>query len=174
MEPADDRAPLSRAFAPAVFALLLLATVGAFAYAQRLKREPLILDKVTFGHAFVTADGRVRHLTAFSPNGDCLADNGRIRFRVTRSDHANVQIVDPDGKLVRTLARDRFLKRYRFATFHWDGRDRFGKRAPPGRYKLRVVLIGQERTLTPGGTLRLHLVKPKPNGCRRAGRGQGG
>jgi hypothetical protein len=174
VEPADDRAPLIRALAPVVFALLLLATVGAFAYAQRLKREPLILDKVTFGHAFVTANGRVKHATAFSPNGDCLADNGRIRFRVTRSDRAKVQIVDTDGKLVRTLARDRFLKRYRFAAFHWDGRDRFGRPVPPGRYKLRVVLIGQDRALAPGGTLRLHLVEPKPNGCRRAGKGQGG
>ena len=174
MEPADDRAPLTRALAPFVFALLLVATVGAFAYAQRLKREPLILDKVTLGRTFVTSDGRVRHVTAFSPNGDCLADNARIRFRVTRSDRANVQIVDPDGRLVRTLARDRFLKRYRFATFHWDGRDRFGRRASPGRYKLRVVLTGQDRTLTAGGTLRLHLVEPRRNGCRRAGKGQGG
>ena len=174
MEPADDRAPLPRAIAPVVFALLLIATVAAFAYAQRLKREPLILDKVTLGHAFATPGGRIKHITAFSPNGDCLADNGRIRFRVTRSDRANVQIVDPDGVLVRTLARNRFLKRYQFATFHWDGRDRFGKPAPPGRYKLRVVLIGQDRALTPGGTLRLHQVKPKANGCRRAGRGQGG
>ena len=174
MEPADDREPLTRAIAPVVFALLLLATVGAFAYAQRLKREPLILDKVTFGHAFVTADGRVKRVTSFSPNGDCLADNARIRFRVTRSDRAKVQIVDPDGRLVRTLARERFVKRYRFATFHWSGRDRSGKRAPPGRYKLRVTLIGQDRVLSPGGTLRLHRVEPKPNGCRRARGGQGG
>ncbi len=165
--------PLTRAVAPVVIALLAVATLGAFVYAQRLKREPLILDKVTLGRALVTPDGRIKHVTAFSPNGDCLADNARIRFRVTRSDRANVQIVDPDGRLVRTLVRDRFLKRYRFATFHWDGRDRFGRRAPPGRYKLRVVLTGQDRALTPGGTLRLHRVEPGPNGCRRARKGQG-
>ncbi len=174
MEPADDRAPLTRVLGPVVFALLVLATVGAFAYAQRLKREPLILDKVTLGHAFVAADGRIKRVTAFSPNGDCRADNARIRFRVTRSDRAKVQIVDPDGRLVRTLARNRFLKRYRFATFHWGGRTRLGEAAPPGRYKLRVVLLGQDRTLTPGGTLRLHLVEPKPGGCRRAAMGQVG
>ena len=174
MEPADDRAPLTRAIAPVVFALLVLATVAAFAYAQRLKREPLILDKVTFGHAFVTRTARVKHVTAFTPNGDCLADNGRIRFRVTRSDRANVQIVDPDGRLVRTLARDRFLKRYRFFDLPL-GRPRPLRQARrrPGRYKLRVDLIGQDRALTPGGTLRLHLVEPKPNGCRRATRGAG-
>jgi hypothetical protein len=173
VEPPDDRAPLTRVLGPVVFALLVLATVGAFAYAQRLKREPLILDKVTFGHTLVTPDGRVKRVTAFSPNDDCLADNARIRFRVTRSDRAKVQIVDPDGRLVRTLARDRFVKRYRFSTFHWGGRTRFGTAAPPGRYKLRVVLLGQDRTLTPGGTLRLHVVAPKPNGCRRAGKEPG-
>ncbi len=145
--------------------MLLLATIGAFAYAQRLKREPLILDKVTLGRTVVTTGGRVKRIAAFSPNGDCRADFARIRFRVTRSDRANVQIVDPDGRLVRTLARNRFLKRYRFWTFHWSGRGRDGRVAPPGRYKLRVILLGQDRTLIPGGTLRLHLVKPRPGGC---------
>ena len=38
-----------RARAPAlVFALLVLATLAAFAWAQRLKRDPLVLDQVTF------------------------------------------------------------------------------------------------------------------------------
>lgn len=173
MESPDDPAPPTRVLGPVVVALLVLATVAAFAYAQRLKREPLILDKVTLGHTIVTADGRVKRVTAFSPNGDCLADNARIRFRVTRSDRANVQIVDPDGRLVRTLARNRFVKRYRFSTFRWAGRTRFGTAAPPGRYKLRVVLLGQDRTLTPGGTLRLHAIEARPNGCRRAGKEQG-
>ena len=31
-----------------VFALLVLATLAAFAWAQRLKRDPLVLDRVTF------------------------------------------------------------------------------------------------------------------------------
>ena len=31
-----------------VFALLVLATVAAFAWAQRVKRDPLVLDRVTF------------------------------------------------------------------------------------------------------------------------------
>lgn len=157
-----------------MFVLLLVATIAAFAYAQRLKREPLILDKVTLGRTFVTADGRVKRITAFSPNGDCRADNARIRFRVTRSDRANVQIVDPDGRLVRTLARNRFLKRYRFSTFHWGGRTKDGEAAPPGRYKLRVILLGQDRTLTPGGTLRLHVLSPRPGGCEHPGKEPGG
>jgi hypothetical protein len=148
-----------RFLAPAVVGLLAIATIGAFTHAQRLKREPLILDKVTFG----TRDTR----GSFTPNGDCINEFGRIRFRITRSDRANVEIVDPDGHLVRILARDRFLKRYRFFVFHWNGRDENGAKVAPGRYKLRLVLIGEHRSLTPGGRLRVHRATRRPGACRR-------
>ena len=136
-----------------VFALLVISTLAAFAWSQRLKRDPLVLDKVSFG----TTVSR-----AFTPNRDCRFDRIRIRFRVTRSDNANVQIVKPGGKLVVTLARDEFLKRYRFFTFYWDGRSREAGGAPPGRYKLRVKLLGQDRTLVPGGVMKLHRAPRKP------------
>ena len=71
-----------------VFALLVLATLAAFAWSQRVKRDPLVLDRVTFG----TPVSR-----ALTPNRDCRFDRERIRFRVTRSDHAVVQIVKPGG-----------------------------------------------------------------------------
>ncbi|HEX6228591.1 MAG TPA: hypothetical protein VFZ41_03910 [Solirubrobacterales bacterium] len=140
-----------------VFALLVIATVAAFAWSQRLKRDPLVLDRVTFG----TPASR-----AFTPNGDCRFDRIRIRFRVTRSDRAHVQVIKPGGKLIVTLARDRYLKRYRFFTFYWDGRVRNDGLAPPGRYKLRVKLLGQDRTLVPGGVMRLHEAPRRPTpGC---------
>jgi hypothetical protein len=144
-----------------VVSLLAVATVGAFAYAQRLKREPLILDKVTFGTKKTRG--------AFTPNGDCVNDHGRVRFRITRSDRADVEITDPDGRLVRTLAADRFLKRYRFFVFHWDGLTDEGTLAEPGRYKLRLALLEQDRELTPGGSLRLHRAARDRAGCRVAG-----
>jgi hypothetical protein len=136
-----------------VFSLLVLATVAAFAWSQHLKRDPLVLDRVTFG----TAASR-----SFTPNGDCRFDKIRIRFRTTISDTGDVQVVKPGGKLIVTLARDTFLKRYSFHTFYWDGRTRNDGTAPPGRYKLRVKLLGQERTLVPGGVMRLHRVPGKP------------
>lgn len=157
--------PWPRYLAPAIVGFLVVATIGAFAYAQRLKREPLVLDRVTLG--VPTKPGRTG---AFTPNGDCVFDNARIRFRITRSDRAYVQIIDPDGELVRTLARDRYLKRYRFFTFHWDGRTETGALASPGRYKLRVVLLDEDRSLRPGGALLLHSVPPrKPRRCGRSG-----
>lgn len=144
-----------RSLSPAaiVFALLVLATVAAFAYAQRVKRDPLVVDRVSFG---VGGD------TAFTPNGDCSNDKIRIRFRTTVSDHGNVQIVKPGGRVVVTLARDVFLKRYTFHTYYWDGRQRGGGTAPGGRYKLRVTLLGQDRVLVAPGTIHLHEVPPKP------------
>jgi hypothetical protein len=146
-----------------VFVLLVAATVAAFAWSQRLKRDPLVLDRVTFG----TAASR-----SFTPNGDCRFDRIRIRFRVTKSDQGDVQIVKPGGRLIVTLARDDFLKRYSFHTFYWDGRMREDGLADPGRYKLRVKLLGQDRTLVPGGVMRLHRSPSRPaKGCAKGQRG---
>lgn len=145
--------PRGEAWAALVFALLVLATVAAFAWSQRLKRDPLVLDRVTFG----TPASR-----SFTPNGDCRFDQERIRFRTTQSDRGTVQVVKPGGKLIVTLARDTYLKRYHFHTFYWDGRTRNDGIAPPGRYKLRVKLLGQERVLVPPGTIRLHRAQGDP------------
>ncbi len=147
--------PRGEAWAALVFALLVFATVAAFAWSQRLKRDPLVLDRVTFG----TPTSR-----SFTPNGDCRFDRARIRFRTTQSDRGTVQVVKPGGKLIVTLARDTYLKRYHFHTFYWDGRTRGDGIAPPGRYKLRVKLLGQERVLVPPGTIRLHRAKRNPAG----------
>jgi hypothetical protein len=153
-----------------VFALLVLATVAAFAWAQRLKRDPLVLDRVTF-IAVPRIHPKAPPVHGFTPNGDCHFDRERIRFRVTQSDHATVQVVKPGGKVVVTLARDRFLKRYHFFTFYWDGRQRGGGIAPPGRYKLRVKLLDQERNLVPPGVIRLHRAPRQPLGkCAPAAR----
>lgn len=151
-----------------VFALLVLATIAAFAWSQQRKRDPLVLDRVSF-RAVPYEHVDDQPVRAFTPNGDCRFDRFRIRFRITQSDHGNVQIVKPGGKLVVTLARDTYLKRYRFFTYYWNGRQRSpGKdgrmppgQAPPGRYKLRVKLLGQDRTLVPGGVMRLHRLARK-------------
>jgi hypothetical protein len=76
-----------------VFALLVLATVAAFAWAQRVKRDPLVLDKVTF---VGTPNPHPKHpVHSFTPNGDCRFDLMRIRFRTTQSDQGTVQVVTP-------------------------------------------------------------------------------
>lgn len=152
----DSRAPAI------VFALLVLATLAAFAYAQRVKRDPLVLDRVSFiGAPHVKGTERVH---AFTPNGDCRHDLMRIRFRTTVSGDGVVQVIRPGGRVVYTLARDEFLKRYTFHTYYWDGRQRGGGTARPGRYKLRVKFDG--RTLVTPGVIRLHRApKGKESRC---------
>jgi len=143
-----------------VFALLVLATLASFAWSQRLKRDPLVLDRATFVAVPIL---HPKHpVPGFTPNGDCRYDRMRIRFRTTQSDRGTVQVVKPGGKLIVTLARDADLKRYRFHTYYWDGRTRNDGIAPPGRYKLRVKLLGQERVLVPPGSMRLHLAQRNP------------
>jgi hypothetical protein len=157
--------PASR-WAGLVFALLVLATLAAFAWSQRLKRDPLVLDRVTFV-AVPRLHPKAPPPPGFTPNGDCRFDRIRIRFRTTQSDQGTVQVVKPGGKLVITLARDTYLKRYKFHTFYWDGRTRNDGIAPPGRYKLRVKLLDEERVLVPPGSMKLHRAKPNPTkGCR--------
>lgn len=152
-------------FAGVVFALLVAATLAAFAWSQRLKRDPLVLDRVSFV-AVPRLHPKSPPSHAFTPNGDCRHDRIRIRFRMTQSDQGNVQVVKPGGKLVVTLARDVFLKRYTYITYYWGGRMRGGRTAPPGRYKLRVKMLGEERTLVPGGAMKLHRASRHPlHGC---------
>src|SRR5215218_2012494 len=157
----DGRASVSPRAAAVVFAALVLATVAAFAYAQRLKRDPLVLDRVSFVGAPRGEKETPRH--SFTPNGDCRHDLMRIRFRTTISDQGMVQVIKPGGRVVFTLARDEFLKRYTFHTYYWDGRQRGGGTAPPGRYKLRVKL--GDRVLVTPGVIRLHRA-PKKGGSR--------
>lgn len=154
----------SKAWATTVFVLLVIATAAAFAWSQRLKRDPLVIDRVTFG----TPGHR-----SFTPNGDCKHDRIRIRFRTTQSDRGTVQVVKPGGRIVLTLDRDTYLKRYTFHTYWWDGRERSDGVAPPGRYKLRVKLLGLDRVLVAPGAIKLHLAARQPGFCsERAGDGR--
>lgn len=146
-----------------VFALLVLATIAAFAWSQRLKRDPLLIDNISFS----SGTGR-----AFIPTQGCRSDRERIRFRITTSDHATVQVIAPGGRLVRTIVRDRYLARYNFFSFYWNGRDVAGEPAPTGRYKLRVKLLTEERTLVPPGLIFLRRVPSKPlAACKKLPRG---
>lgn len=146
--------------AAVVFALLVLATLAAFAYSQRAKREPLVLDRVTF----IAPPHRkgTPKVHSFTPNGDCRRDRIRIKFRTTINGQGVVQVIKPGGRVVFTLDRDVFLKRYTFHRYFWDGRRRGGGTAKPGRYKLRVKL-GSDRTLVTPGAIRLH---PSPENAK--------
>lgn len=133
--------------AAVVFALLVVATLAAFAYAQRVKRDPLVVDRYSINGS---------RSNTFAPGSDCGKQTVRLKFRTTTSNHGTVEIIRPGGEIVAKLAHREFLKRYSFHTFHWDGRNEEGVIQPPGRYKLRVVLEDEERSLTLPGTIHLH------------------
>ena len=78
----------------AVFAALVVATVGAFFVTTRLKRSTPVIEQLTFRRSF-------------SPNGDGRFDAALFAFRLRRTDEVTVSIVNRDGDEVRTLARGR-------------------------------------------------------------------
>ena len=131
--------------AAVVFALLVVATLAAFAYAQRVKRDPLLVDRVGIGP---------RGSNYFTPPCDRI----KLKFRTTTSNDGTVEVIRPGGEIVAKLARHTFLKRYSYHTFFWDGMNEDGVVQPPGRYKLRVVLEDEGRSLTAPGTIRLQKV----------------
>lgn len=66
-----------------------------------------------------------------------------------RGDVVDVRIVDPAGRVVRTLpGSGRYLRVVRRRTFVWDGRTQDGAVAPDGRYEVQVTLAQQDRTVT--------------------------
>lgn len=145
---------------PILFGILVLATMAAFVHSQRLKTQPLILDKVRLG---IGMRGAV-----FTPNGDCKQDTIASRFRLTRRDVITVSIVTPDGEHVRTLHKDRPLRAYKFFKFWWDGLDDDGQVVATGPYKVRVQLTEHDRDLLLGGRLRVHrsAYRPGPH-CKK-------
>lgn len=144
-------------------ALLGIGTVLAFGYSQRLKREPLVVDRVEFRAAGATPDGPRR--TVFSPNGDCRRDRMTINFRTTKSDRADVEIIGPGGRPIRTLVRDRFFKRYREHRLVWDGRKDNGRVPRSGRYRVRITMHGLDRVLYLPGRIRLHDFPAEDSAC---------
>ena len=113
--------------AAVVFALLVVATVAAFAYAQREKRDPLLVDRVGIG---------AKESNAFTPPCERI----KLKFRTTTTNKGMVEVIRPGGEIVSVLAPHAFLKRYRYHTYHWDGRNDKGVLQPSGRYRLRVIL----------------------------------
>jgi flagellar hook assembly protein FlgD len=133
--------------AAVVFALLVVATLAAFAYAQRVKRDPLVVDRYSINGS---------KSNTLTPGSGCGQQTARLKFRTTTSNDGTVEIIRPGGEIVVKLASHEFLKRYTFHTFHWNGRNEDGVIQPPGRYKLRAILEDEERSLTLPGTIHLH------------------
>lgn len=143
--------------ATAVFAALVLATLGAFVIAQKLKSSPPVVVRPLWS-------------SVFSPRAD--PDSGkrrraRISFWIVRGDDLTISIVDDQGRIVRTLVDDERLEKKVRRTWWWDGRTDEGTIAPDGRYRVRVALIHQGRTFDlPDVSIRLDTRPPRPRVTR--------
>ena len=98
--------PLARA----VFALLVLACVGAFFVTQRLKHTP-------------TAVQRFELTPRFSPSRSGHVKAELISFKLAQPDHVTVSIENSVGDTVATLVHDWPLARYKQFWLGWNGRE---------------------------------------------------
>ena len=126
---------------------LLGGTAAAFAVTQGLKIEPSPIRAP-------------RIAKVFSPECDCPTRVAAIQFRLRKPDRVRLEIVDEDGKVVRTLVPGLRLRRGT-VSYTWNGRDDAGKFVPEGVYKPRVHLTGQHRTIDLPNEMRVDRTAPK-------------
>ena len=136
-------------FSRVVFLLLVGATFSAFFVAQELKSRPPVV-KVT------------RVTPFFSPDGDGRRDTSEISVVVKNPDEVTIAILDSEGERVRRLASNVSARRFRPVRVSWDGRDDAGRRLPDGRYRVRVGLRRQGRSVVSSKVIRLDTTPPSP------------
>ena len=130
----------------AAFVTLAAATIGAFFVIQHLKVSTPLL-----------AGFPAPYPAAINPiNGQICkgqVDHRRMRvsfYLLNRSDDVGVDIVDPSGALIDTLASGVHMtagRHPRRRLFVWNGRTSTGVVAPDGTYFVRVLLIHQNRSV---------------------------
>jgi hypothetical protein len=124
----------------AAFVALVVATVGAFFITQHLKVTTPLISAVSPPTAPV-----------IFPNGGGPAcpDSTSISFYLLhRADNVNVYVVNARDEVVRSLATEVPMGRKQRVAFTWRGHIDDGP-AAAGKYKFRVVLVHQRRTIDP-------------------------
>ena len=134
--------------AAVAFGVLLLATLGAFLLANRLKASEPEIEVI-------------RRDTSFSPNRDGRNESNTIVFRMKTSGSASVDVVDADGARLRRLRDAKRVRKGVSDQVTWDGRDDDGRVAPDGQYRLRFTLDG--RSLLAPRPFVIDTAAPKPS-----------
>jgi hypothetical protein len=126
---------------------LLGATAAAFAVTERLKleRSPITRTRVD---------------RVFSPVCECARDVAVISFVLRKADGVTVQLLDSDGRRVRTLVRDREEQRGR-VSYTWDGRNDADRIVEDGVYRPRVLLEEHGRTIVLPNPMRVDTKAPR-------------
>jgi FlgD Ig-like domain len=125
---------------------LLGATAAAFAVTERLKleRSPVTGTRVD---------------RIFSPVCDCARDVAAISFVLRRRETVTLTILDSNGRTVRTIVRKRREPAGR-VDYTWDGRDEFDRVVPEGRYRPRIQLERNGRTIVLPNPIRVDTTPP--------------
>jgi hypothetical protein len=131
------------------FAVLVLATLGAFVVTQKLKSSPPLVVRP---HIF----------SVFSPTPDARVTRARISFWIVNGDDVSVSIVDEEGQIVRRLVDGRYLPERKRLVLLWNGRIDDGRIARDGAYRVRVALIHQGRTIDLAQSIRVDTRRPRP------------
>jgi hypothetical protein len=128
-------------------AALLAATGLAFAYTEQLKltQSPIIRTRV--------------EPRTISPVCACPTRRARISFVLRSADRVGVEVIDADGRTVRTLVRARPVPQGRFRVT-WDGSDDAGRVVPEGRYRPEVRLAEARRTIVLPNPIRVDVTPP--------------
>lgn len=135
-----------------VFALLVVATLGAFVVTQKLKSSPPLIVRPDVDVVFSP-------LSRDKPR----ARRAKISFWLQKADDVQISIVDDEGRIVATVADGVHVPYKVRKTWFWNGRTKDGGRAPDGYYKVRVALLGQGRTADlPDIRIALDTKPPKP------------
>jgi N,N-dimethylformamidase beta subunit-like protein/flagellar hook capping protein FlgD len=135
--------------ARAVFIILVGATVAAFFTAQRLKGEPAVAKVESLG-------------AVFSPNGDGVKDVNLFRVVLRERAEVSVDVVNATGDAVRRLADRATVGPQAPLRLRWDGRTDDGDRVPDGRYRVRVTLRREGRSVTVPSTTLVDTRAPRP------------
>jgi FlgD Ig-like domain len=143
------------------FAVLVVATIGAFFVTQHLKvTTPLLAGTPRPDPAVI--DPRNPTVCAGKYTGSTTISF----YLLHRADDVDVYVVNAAGGIVRTLALGRHMRRGERipdGVFHWNGREDNGTIAPDGLYYFRIALLHQGRTITvPGGPVRVSTALPHP------------
>lgn len=128
-----------------LFVVVVAAALVSLALIQEARQRGEVLDLV-------------EATDSFSPRA---RERARIEWRQRESsDDAVVQIIDTGGRPVRTLVDGGTLEGDdRQQVFLWNGRTDSGELAPPGLYRVEIVLPDEDRDIVPEqSTIRLRAT----------------
>ena len=151
---------MSRLLSTVLVLTLLGGTAAAFAITESLKlqKTPIIRPAVTK----LFSPNSERGVTACPPPRRVRPEPGStacVAFRLRKPDRLTVEIVDSDGDTVATLA-DSVRRDNERVGFTWDGRDDNGLLVDEGRYRPKVHLDEQHRTIVMPNPIEVDLTAP--------------